>query len=286
MCGNCSVSWCLTQMAGRHLPKEPSYVQLLPLDDPKCQESIKLLHKVCASCVGPCGRTKMIRNHLGGHVTVTSASSRLLKTTAISKPVLKLVVASVQNHLERFQDQGLFVLTLCLNLLESYLKTDIHRNLLHQTLHVLLNASLGYLTSEQCLCKFRISLATVQDYMKLTQSILTSKPLCQLSEENVIRISRKIVELFLSTVQLNGENSLLANHGVMYITLEGYPVEDMCVLEGLLYEMPSIPVYRKEPIKLLTVQSGLQKGMEGMNLYYPSVFKRSLFRSFFQVSFF
>lgn len=53
-------------------------------------------------------RLKFFQSSSGGHVTVTSTSSKMLHSlSGLSHPILRLILAAVQGHLDNYSDGGL-----------------------------------------------------------------------------------------------------------------------------------------------------------------------------------
>ena len=53
-------------------------------------------------------RLKFFQSSSGGHVTVTSTSSKILHSlSGLSHPILRLILAAVQGHLDHYCDGGL-----------------------------------------------------------------------------------------------------------------------------------------------------------------------------------
>ena len=53
-------------------------------------------------------RLKFFQSSSGGHVTVTSTSSKILHSlSGLSHPIPRLILSAVRGHLERYSDGGL-----------------------------------------------------------------------------------------------------------------------------------------------------------------------------------
>lgn len=85
-----------------------SQITAQPLDDLKVKNILKTLKDLVYSARGPNGRLKFFQSSSGGHVTVTSTSSKILHSlSGLSHPILRLILAAVQGHLDNYSDGGL-----------------------------------------------------------------------------------------------------------------------------------------------------------------------------------
>ena len=67
-------------------------------------------------------RLKFFQSSSGGHVTVTSTSSKILHSlSGLSHPIPRLILSAVKGHLEGYSDGGLRTAILLLRCLISYM---------------------------------------------------------------------------------------------------------------------------------------------------------------------
>nr|XP_056712692.1 molecular chaperone MKKS [Euleptes europaea] len=231
--------------------KKPSLCTSEPLSQEAVGHALSVFGKIVKSCYGPTGRLKQLHNGVGGYVRTTSHSSALLGSLSVTHPVLKLLTASVRNHVSRFGDGGLFTAVLCCSLLEkwrdlnvaSWTRVKISQNLLSQ--------SLDYLASEACGCKMPVDFSSSKILLDLVRSVVTSKPACMLSGKEVDHVSVLILKAFLLTVPQNvGAGVGLGK--CLYVPIKEKRVMDSSVHPGLLIETPGFHLTRMLPARRTT----------------------------------
>ena len=235
----------------REVKLKPSQVILNPLHNSDTTQAVKTLLKVIQSSIGPCGKTKLIHNGKGGHVTCTSTCSRILQNLPVSNNLLQLLLAPVQNHIKVYHDGGLFSLLLAVLLVDTSCKLDIHRHLLVDIYEVILERCLSYLTSEDCQSRVHVRFENTENLIQIVSSVLGSKTGCCLTPESKNFICKLVVEGFLKTFSEESpfENNLLC------IGIEGRRVNESKLLKGVIFETPHIPVYTRKPVKVKTCSS-------------------------------
>ncbi|XP_043552539.1 McKusick-Kaufman/Bardet-Biedl syndromes putative chaperonin isoform X2 [Chiloscyllium plagiosum] len=206
--------------------------------DVLCQ-ALSTLRGIVESCYGPFGRLKLIHNAVGGYVLTTSQSSALLRNLSVSHPVMKLLIASVLNHVSRFSDSGLFTAILCCNLAENAKQLNVPSSHIVKIHKHLLNICLDYLTSEECSCRIQIDFSNSKTLLSLVRTMI-NKPTCMLTTKEADYISSLVLKAFFYTIP-----SVIGDHvslGKMQIVpIEGQSVSDSCVLSGILIEIFSSP---------------------------------------------
>ncbi|XP_036403248.1 McKusick-Kaufman/Bardet-Biedl syndromes putative chaperonin [Megalops cyprinoides] len=217
--------------------KHPSLCTSNPLTDEEVCRKLALLRRIFASCFGPSGRLKQIHNNVGGHVLTTSTSTVLLKALTLSHPMLKLLSASVLNHVSRFSDCGLFTAILSSTLVENTKSLDIEPSLAIKVNRRLLDMCTSYLTKENCSCKVKVDFSSSHGLLVLAQSVITSKPACMLTRREAQHICSRVVQAFLRTVPCDTPGRVYLGK-VVTVSVEGQPVEESAVFPGLLVDMP------------------------------------------------
>ncbi|XP_061174038.1 molecular chaperone MKKS-like [Saccostrea echinata] len=221
-------------MSGRKSVKEESKVHHGELKD--ILEGIRLLKNIVQTSRGPYGKVKVIQNASGGHVTLTSSSGRLLPLLSISKPLLKLLVTSAEGHLQKFSDGGLSLMAWCLNIVESAENSVVNNRCLIELNDELMELALSVLNSDSFPGKVNLSLSNTVQILSLVKTILSSKPLCKLSDECLKHIASLIVECFLSSVKEDHKNA----NCIMILTSEGLSVDQSKYVPGILLLYPEI----------------------------------------------
>ncbi|NXU57958.1 TCPQ protein, partial [Turnix velox] len=202
-------------------------------------QSLSVLSGVFKSCYGPAGRLKHLHNGVGGYVCTTSHSLAILSRLSVTHPVLRVVTASIQNHVSRFSDCGLFAAIVCCNLIENFKSLSLAPCTVVKISKHLLSLCMEYLKSEACGCRVPVDFSSLDTLLCLVRGILTSKPACMLSKAEVDHLSVLILKAFMFTVPCQGEANLVLGKCVT-VPVKGRRVVDSAVLPGLLIEAPEI----------------------------------------------
>lgn len=232
-------------MASRKSIKEESEIHQSELSDNF--EGLKLLKNIAISSRGPHGKVKVIQNSAGGHVTLTSSCGRLLPALSVSKPLLKLLTTSAEGQIQTFGDGGLFLMACCLNIVELSEDSLTGNRILIEIFEELMELALGELKSDNFLGKIHLSLSNTVQILSLVKTILSSKPLCKLSEDSVNHLASMIVECFLSSVK-DDKNT----NSVLILTAEGKSVNQSHHLPGILMLYPEISSFCKKKLHFIT----------------------------------
>ncbi|XP_071080282.1 molecular chaperone MKKS-like [Haliotis cracherodii] len=239
----------------RERPSTQTHLEVDCLEDPAIRTRIQVFRDLLASCQGPRGKAKVIQNSLGGHVTWTKLSFRLLSVMSISTPVLKLITSAVQGHLQRFKDGGLFTANLCLSLLDNSLKTDVHRKLLIQFYERFVNVIDTYLGSSKCACKFEIDVFNLQQVMTLLRSLCGPK-LSYMRIEVQDKLFAVFLDVFLCTIPSERQDFFSDR-----VHIQCFPNSDILestCLKGLLIECPELSSVNEKTLDVTSVPN--QKG--------------------------
>lgn len=249
-------------MLSRLEAKKPSLCHSEPLTAEKVRTTLCALKGILTSCYGPSGRLKQLHNSTGGSVCTTSQSAVLLRNLSVTHPILKILTASVQNHVSCFSDCGLFTAILCCNLIENVQKTDLTANTTIKLNTHLLNFCTSYLRSEACGCRIPVDFSNTQILLCLVRSILTSKPACMLTRKEIDHVSILILRAFLLIIPGNTEDPIILGKSII-VPLKGQRVTDSTVLPGVLIEMSEaqfmrvLPVQKSSPLKVALFSTSL-----------------------------
>ncbi|MBN3320319.1 MKKS protein, partial [Atractosteus spatula] len=219
--------------------KKTSLCTSEPLSDDKVCQKLAVFRQIFTSCFGPTGRLKQIHNNVGGHVQTTSTSAVLLKGVFTSHPVLKLLTASVLNHISCFGDCGLFAAILSCALIENAQRLNIETGITLKVYRHLLCLCNDYLNQEECGCRVRIDFGNSQSLLSLARSVIASKPACMLTYKEVQHVSSLVVQAFLQTVPCEAEEYVCLGK-VVFVSVEGHRAMDSALFPGLLVEMPEM----------------------------------------------
>ncbi|GFO22433.1 mckusick-kaufman/Bardet-Biedl syndromes putative chaperonin [Plakobranchus ocellatus] len=237
-----------------HLEKNKpvsSQIKVASVDSPDNLSSISAFLDLVGSCSGPDGGIHMIRNPCGGHVTMTTDSSRLLASMCLSRQILKLVMNSVQGHLKEFGDGGKYLAFACLSLIKLTIqetgKSTHHRaySALNEQFVKLVSE---YLNSEECAVCVNADLTDMHVLFAYTRSVISTRPLLHLSERDFEQISQLIVKCFVESIPEQENNDSGPGHSNR-IFIVGSPLEhprSSRLLKGLLLECPELPIVKGE----------------------------------------
>ncbi|NXK46714.1 TCPB protein, partial [Chauna torquata] len=231
--------------------KKPSLFINEPLTKDAFSQSLSLLKEILKSCYGPAGRLKQLHNGVGGYVCVTSQSSAILGRLSVSHPVLKVLTASVQNHVSRFSDCGLFTAILCCSLIENFKSLNVASCTVIKISKHLLSLCTDYLKSEACGCRVSVDFSNLETLLCLVRSILTSKPACMLNKTEVDHLTLLILKAFMFTVPCHVETKAVLGKCIT-VPVKGRRVLDSTVLPGLLIETPEIQFAKSISVKRIS----------------------------------
>lgn len=225
-----------------------SQITAQPLDDLKVKNILKTLKDLVYSARGPNGRLKFFQSSSGGHVTVTSTSSKILHSlSGLSHPILRLILAAVQGHLDNYSDGGLQTALLLVSLVQSSLDLPIPRALLTQLYHHSLEILRNHL--ESCQWKIKLDIGNMKSMMTLINSIIGTKPACRLSESERRHIGVLILQAFVKSIpsgaaRQGSPETVLTPERILILTCEGDSVEESRILEGVVLRAPDIATFQ------------------------------------------
>ncbi|KAK2523136.1 molecular chaperone MKKS [Columba livia] len=234
-------------MARLEAKKPPLFIGE-PLTKDTVSQSLSLLSGIFKSCYGPAGRLKQLHNGGGGCVCTTSQSSALFSCLSVSHPVLRVLTASVQNHISRFSDCGLFTAILCCNLIEHFKSLNVASCTVIKISNHILSLCMDYLKSEACACRVAVDFSSIETLLCLVRSILKSKPACMLNKPEVDHLTALILKAFMFTVPCHVETNAVLGKCVI-VPVKGRRVVDSTVLPGLLIEAPEIQLAKPITVK-------------------------------------
>ncbi|XP_053568652.1 molecular chaperone MKKS-like [Bombina bombina] len=237
----------------RFEPKKPSLCTSGPLLNDTFRESLSVLHAIVKSCYGPFGRLKQLHNGIGGCVTTTSQSHALLSGFSVRHPAVKLIAASICNHISTFSDCGLFAANLCCNLIDQFTNLNISPHTIIRLSKHILNLCITYLKSEDCACKMAVDFSNSKSLLSVAYSVVSSKPACMLTANEANYISTLAVKAFLLTVPNDVGSSVTLGKSII-VPVEGEDVMGSSVVSGLLIEMSDYYLTRELPSTQLTTK--------------------------------
>lgn len=228
--------------------KKPPLFISEPLTTDAVSQSLSVLSGILKSSYGPAGRLKQLHNGVGGCVCTTSQSSTLLGRLSVSQPVLRVLTASVRNHVSRFSDCGLFTAILCCGFIENFRSLNVAPFTVIKISKHLLSLCMDHLKSEGCGCRVSVDFSSVETLACLVRSILTSKPACMLNKTEVDHLTSLVLKAFIFTVPCHVETNAVLGKCVI-IPVKGRRVADSTVFPGLLIETPEIQLGKPLAVK-------------------------------------
>ncbi|XP_066553189.1 molecular chaperone MKKS [Amia ocellicauda] len=217
--------------------KEPSLCTAEPLKDGDVCRKLAVFKQMLASCFGPRGRLKQIHNNVGGQVQTTSTCAVLLKGVPMSHPILKLLAASVSNHVSRFSDCGLFAAILSCSLIEHAQRLGVEASVVMRIYKHVLGVCVDYLSHEECGCKVCIDFSSSHTLLSLARSVITSKPACMVTSQEALHISSLVVQAFLQMIPCETGGSVRLGK-VVLVSIEGHGARESAMFPGLMVDMP------------------------------------------------
>lgn len=232
--------------SSRLVNKEQSSLHISTLEDEHTRQCLTSLRQLFSSSFGPNGSVQMLHNNIGGPVTLTSCAGRLVNALSVHNALARVVTTALQSHLLQCSDGGLFCGTFSLLLVERSLKLNTHRHLLCDIYESLLQECLTCLTQPEFNARSTIDFSSVKMPLNYIKSVIYAKCIsCGLALEDVDHFAQMIMKTFLVSY-FPKENRT----SIQYLTLEGPPAGDSKLFEGILFQMPSIPIHKKDPISV------------------------------------
>ena len=200
-------------------------------------KSLKIFIELLQTSRGPGGKLKLLHNNVGGHVSMTSSSNRLLSLLSIKQPLNKLLSVAIQSHVQCYSDAGLFMGIIASQLVVISHSNVVKANILSKIHNFLSKQCFTYLESNHCQCKFVLEMGELQVLRNIGHSFLKSKPGCILSECKRNFLTDLIVELFLHTFKNKINKNIYSRFGVVnYLSFYGMDPLNSAIHKGILIE--------------------------------------------------
>ncbi|CAG2208571.1 MKKS [Mytilus edulis] len=232
-------------------------LQLQNLVSPDIVNALNLLLKITSSCRRGC--IQMVQNSVGGHLTMTSTSCRLLQSLSVSKPVIRLIVTAVQGHLQHFSNGGHFVSMLTVLLLTKSMNLNVSNSYLTELYDRFLTIIVEGITADSS--KINIDISSLKQMTNFVKTIIGRKPLCKLNPYDLDNFSKLLVQVFASYLPCEGRSGSWEEN-IYIIPVEGLPVSNSELYQGLLlqgYQLPQTAmnnvrkVNNQIPVAVVTV---------------------------------
>ncbi|CAI9722896.1 usick-Kaufman Bardet-Biedl syndromes chaperonin-like [Octopus vulgaris] len=226
------------------------------LTDKETVHQLNSLRHLFSTTVGPYGGIKLLRNNCGGHVTLTSSSSRLLAALRPTNPLARLIIEACSKHSHTYGDGALFMAHFILILIDKALKLDLDHRLITKVNSFLLELFLSYLKSDDFSCKMAVEISDVNSLCQVASTMLSSKPLYQLDEQLLKLMSSVLLEAFIRSLPSERQDSSLRPilDNIHIIGIPGEETHNSFCCEGLLLEATNI----KEVLSWQTQRESLE----------------------------
>ncbi|KAK6999728.1 McKusick-Kaufman/Bardet-Biedl syndromes putative chaperonin [Biomphalaria glabrata] len=226
------------------------------------QQTVLKFYNLLKACAGPLGAFHMLRNGCGGHVTLTSTSSRLIPVMSLSRPELKLVASSVQSHLNQYGDCGLFMACSSLYLIKASLQLDIDVATLSSLYEVFVQTLDTYMTLPDSDLWIKADFTKLDVLIAYVRSVVRSKSFATLNDHECENISQLIVTAFVESIPLSHvvAQGPISN-GVFVLGLEKRHIKESCLHHGLIIEYSELSSLKG--IVQLSVKTAKDFGVAG-----------------------
>lgn len=223
--------------------QENLQIQCRKLTDKYTTQSLCVFSELVATAMGPHGRIKLLGNVCGGHLSLTTLSTRLLNTLTPTCPLVKLILTAADQQVCSYGDAGLFTARLALNLVVNGIHTQMNPKLLRESNSALFGLLSDYLHSVDCPCKILADITDVKSWICVAHTMLSAKPLCELEPEEANLIAQLLLEAFvvkLPTADPEQKN-LHTMDDVHIIGVPGQSSDQSFCCQGLLLEVNNLP---------------------------------------------
>nr|CAD7395656.1 unnamed protein product [Timema cristinae] len=170
-----------------------------PLDNPDFITTLRTFCGILRSCLGPKSGVKMLVSG-GDYLTITSASSRIIRNIPLSDPICVFIAQIMKAQLEKCNNFGLYTGILVSSIIEQVLskKDKVAISLATVVLQEILPKLSSFLKSD-CL-KIPINFSSVKQLIHIVNSVLLSKPMCGLTVHEVEPLGVCLVKAFLGSI--------------------------------------------------------------------------------------
>ncbi|XP_014674078.1 PREDICTED: McKusick-Kaufman/Bardet-Biedl syndromes putative chaperonin-like [Priapulus caudatus] len=204
------------------------------------REELLSLNTLVKSCYGPHGKLKVIQVKAGCHMTVTTSSRRLIANLPRPHPIVQLLFAAVQAHLQLYSDFGLFACLLTSQLVLDMTNTGLNQMLCSAFVRKACQLCLDHLEkAAACSCRLALDFSHLREVLAVVETLIESKPACILDGKERKELALLMVRVFLRSLPEGG--STAATDGcVIFCCVDGKSASDTHSLDGLLVEAPEI----------------------------------------------
>lgn len=233
-------------------PSSQTEIKLQYINSPDIVNALHLFLKITSSCRN--GFIKIIQNSVGGCYVMTSTSCRLLQALSVSKPVIRIIISAVQGHLQHFSDAGHFVSILILQLLINSTKVNISPSYLSDLYDKFLTIVIEDMTSD--VSRINLDISSLQKITSYVKSIIDTKPLCKLNQNDLDYISQLLVKLFVNYLPCEGHTGSWEQN-IHFICDDGHSVSCSKLIHGILLIGYRLPKKMKDNLAKVDTKIGV-----------------------------
>ncbi|KAL8619580.1 hypothetical protein ACOMHN_019636 [Nucella lapillus] len=224
-------------MGSRQERTVESHLERQTLDDPDLRAALQAFSHIVDRSRGPHGYIQSLQNNVGGPVTTTTSSTRLLSALSCSRPCLRLIESAVQGHLKTHHDGGLLTASLCLHLVLNAVRLEsVGRACVREAYSVFLQLVDDYLNAVNCPVRVNVDTSSLKAMLGYVRNIISTKPVCSLRPASASHLSQLALKAFLTSVPDSPQSFL--SDCVYVLQLDKTDLMSSEVVEGLLLEWP------------------------------------------------
>lgn len=214
-----------------------SYIERQTLDDPQLHAALQAFCQIVDRARGPHGHIQSLQNNIGGPVTMTTSSGRLLSALSFSRPCLRLIGSAIEGHLKSHHDGGLLTASLCLHLVQKAVRLEsVGRMCVREAYSVFLQLVDKYLNADDCPVRVNVDTSNLKVMLGYVRNIICPKPVCSLRPASASHISQLALKAFLTSVP-DSPQSFLSDR-VYVLQLDKADLMSSEIVQGLLLEWP------------------------------------------------
>ncbi|EDV28076.1 uncharacterized protein TRIADDRAFT_53298 [Trichoplax adhaerens] len=203
----------------------------------KLLNELSKLGTVISTSFGPLGRLKFLQTSQGGHVTVTSSSKRILNQLPPGHPVMHIIISAVREHLARFDDGGLFLIQLTINLITSASRLSIPNHSIIACYEFILKCCIDFFQSDTCPCRINVDISSIKTMLAFMKSILCTKPTCTLNDSEISHLSLLLIKGFVNAIPSpTSQEQFSLQECIQFIHCYGESASESKLLDGILID--------------------------------------------------
>jgi len=214
------------------------------------ESKLKEIIDLAESSIGPHGRLKVLQTKAGGYAMITTTSSRLFDFISAKDPVSQILLTGFSTHQHLLKNGGLFLASLSCNFYLAHCGSSLPRSTCIE-MNIYVHERIKQELNENFVTKI-LDIGNASNMLTLVKSILRSKPVCQLTEDEIEHLSIKILKAFF----VNADSQIETQYGLVIVPLQGPAVIQSHLISGIVLKLPKVISLSE---KLQTVCKGRPK---------------------------